>query len=485
MSQTTRTPPGPAGEPPHIILIMTDQQRFDTIRATGADWMHTPNLDRLATEGVVFDRCFVNAPSCVPSRAALFSGVEPHVSGVLRNGQAWQETWVGNLAAAGYHCVSVGKMHTIPYDAPAGFHERFVVENKDRFYEGRWFADELDKAIAAHGLTKPSRAGYRALPDYRDRLGAVDWTLPEHLHPDSFVAGTARWWLETRPKPERLFLQIGLPGPHPPYDPPPADTARYAGSDLPLPEVTEEELAALPAYLQEKRRHDVEVDHDAVAWKAAPTRAELQRLRAHYAANVTLIDREIGRLMEVLEAQGYLENAVVVFCSDHGDALGDHGLSQKWSMYEPVTRVPLIVWSPGRFAPRRDDRLCQLFDIGPTILDLAGAARPDPCHARTLLPALEGDDGGGRDIVVCEQAGDVSMTGARLVTMIRDRRWKAVFIHGASDGQLFDLETDPDERTNLWADESAQDQKRRLSDALAEWRTETMLQGMDRFARAR
>ncbi|QQA42651.1 sulfatase [Pelagovum pacificum] len=471
---------------PHIFLVMTDQQRFDTIRETGASWMHTPTLDRLAREGVVFDNCFVNAPSCVPSRAALFSGVEPHCSGVLRNGQSWQRTWVPAMAEAGYHCVSVGKMHTIPYDADAGFHERFVVENKDRFYEGRWFADELDKAIAAHKLEKPSRAGYRTLPDYRDRLGAVDWTLPRHLHPDVFVAETARWWLSTRPRPDRLFMQIGLPGPHPPYDPTPDEVARYeAMEDLPLPEVTEDELASLPAYLKEKRRHDVEVDHDAVAWKLEPTEAELRRLRAHYYANVTMIDDEVGKLIATLEESGYLENSVIIFMSDHGDALGDHGLSQKWSMYEPVTKVPAIVWAPGRCAPRRLDGLCQLFDFGPTILDLAGAKQPVPCHAQSLLRALKGEPWEGRDFVVCEQAGDVSMTGARLVSMIRDDRWKAVFIEGAEDGQLFDLATDPEERRNLWSDPDHAEELRRLRDEFAAWRTRTMLEAMDLFADAR
>ena len=117
---------------PHIILVMTDQQRFDTIAATGHPYMKTPDLDRLVREGIYFDNCFINAPSCVPSRAALFSGLYPHASGVLKNGQHWQKTWVSNLGDAGYHCVNVGKMHTIPYDAKAGFHERFVAENKDR-----------------------------------------------------------------------------------------------------------------------------------------------------------------------------------------------------------------------------------------------------------------------------------------------------------------------------------------------------------------
>lgn len=471
--------------PPHIFLVMTDQQRFDTIRALGAPWMDTPHMDRLAREGVVFEKCYVNAPSCVPSRAALFSGVEPQASGVLRNGQAWGRTWVGNLATAGYHCVSIGKMHTIPYDAPAGFHERFVVENKDRFYEGRWFADDLDRAIAAQGLVKPSRAGYRALPDYRDRMGALDWTLPRDLHPDVFVGRMARWWLETRPKPERLFMQIGLPGPHPPYDPPPADLAPYLDRDLPLPEVTEAELTAHPAYLKEKRHHDVEVDHDAVAWKLDPTPAELHRLRAHYAANVSLIDSEIGLLMETLATAGYLDNAVVIFMSDHGDTLGDHGLSQKWSMYDSVVRVPAIVWSPGRYDPKTVTQQVQLFDLGPTILEIAGARVPEPCQAISLCPALEGADFTGRPVVFCEQAGDVTLTGARLVTMVCDGAWKAVFIAGAGDGQLFDLAADPDERVNLWDDPAARPDRDRLHHALCDWRTESVLATMDLHAGAR
>lgn len=471
---------------PHIFLVMTDQQRFDTIRELGATHMETPHLDRLAREGVVFDNCFVNAPSCVPARAALFTGLEPHATGVLRNGQEWSRTWVGNLAEAGYHCVNVGKMHTIPYDAKAGFHERFVVENKDRFYEGRWFADELDKAIAAHKLVKPSRSGYRALPDYRDRLGAVEWTLPRSLHPDVFVAETAAWWLSTRPKPDSLFMQIGLPGPHPPYDPTSDYLDRYLEkADLPVPEPTAEDLAGLPAYLKEKRRHDTEVDHDAVAWKLEPTAEELRRLWVHYCANVTLIDDQIGMLIETLEQAGYLDESIVIFASDHGDNLGEHGLSQKWSMYEPVTKVPCIVWAPGRFRPAHVGAKIQLFDLGATILDLAGAKEPEPMQAVSLVPALEGEAFEGRSHVFCEQAGDVSMTGARLVTMVRGDRYKAVFIQGADDGQLFDLQEDPGEERNLWFDPAHRDRREDLRRIVLEWRQESLLATMDLHADCR
>ncbi|HVW91476.1 MAG TPA: sulfatase-like hydrolase/transferase [Devosia sp.] len=469
---------------PHIFLVMTDQQRFDTIRALGAAHMDTPNLDRLVREGVSFDNCFVNAPSCVPSRASLFTGYSPHTTGVLRNGQKWGRTWVGQLAGAGYHCVNIGKMHTIPYDAPAGFHERFVVENKDRFYEGRWFADEWDKALKAQGVTKPSRAGYRALPDYRERLGAVDWPLEESQHSDVFVAETAMWWLETRPMPEALFMQIGFPGPHPPYDPPASYSQAYLDKpDLPVPEPTEADLDGLPDMLKAKRRHDVEIDHDAIAWSLDPSPEQLRRLRAHYDGNVTLIDRQVGRLMEVIERKGYAENCVVIFMSDHGDNLGEHGLSQKWSMYDMVTRVPAIVWSPRRFAGgRRIEEMCQLFDFGPTILELAGVAPAADFEARSLLPALERRDWPGRDLVFSEQAGDVAMADTRLITMIRSETDKAVFFLGSDQGQYFDLVADPKEETNLWGRPEYAGRIAELRRLLLEWKLDSNVQTMDRMA---
>ncbi len=160
----------PHGQP-NIILIITDQQRYDTIAALGFPHMETPNLDRLVTEGVSFNDCHVTAASCVPARASLFSGVYPHTSGVLNNADPWRRSWVELLATAGYHCVNVGKMHSVPFETPLGFHERYVVENKDRYLQGRYYFDEWDKALAAHGLVKQQRELYRQRDDYRDRWG--------------------------------------------------------------------------------------------------------------------------------------------------------------------------------------------------------------------------------------------------------------------------------------------------------------------------
>jgi arylsulfatase len=482
-AQTTR---------PNIILIITDQQRYDTIAALGYPHCDTPNLDRIAREGVVFDNCYVAGASCAPSRASLFSGYYPHVAGVMRNADSWRSTWVQDLAASGYHCVNVGKMHTYPFEAPSGFHERFVVENKDRYLEGRFFFDRWDLAFQAHGIEKPGRVKYRELPDYKERLGAIEWDLtgvPESLHPDNYVGNLARWWVEKKPQTQPLFLEIGFPGPHPPYDPPQRYIDAYLAKDLPLPHLPKEELAGLPPALHELRQHNTEIDHDSVFWSLEPSEAQLKRLWAHYLANVTLIDEQVGLLIDALERQGYLENALVIFTSDHGDCLGDHGQIQKWTMHDCITRVPFIAWSPNglRYGPggadhlyigggRTEDGLWQQMDIAPVFMELAGLHTPSDWQATSMLPALKGDTpGAGRERVFCEQAGDNILTGTDLMTMVRTKEWKLVHYLDQEQGELYHLESDPEERHNLWSHPDHTASQRALTDALMSWRLHTGL----------
>ena len=456
---------------PNIILIITDQQRFDTISALGYGHMDTPNLDRLVREGVSFTNCFVPAASCAPCRASLFTGQYPHSHGVLRNGDRWRHCWVDLLRRSGYNTINVGKMHTFPYNELFGFRQRYTVENKDRHLEGRYFFDEWDKALKARGLKKPGRLSYRSLLDYRDRLGAFEWPIDEDMHPDTFVGNTATWWLESYPRTEPLFLEIGFPGPHPPYDPPTRYSDPYMGRDLPLLDVTQEELDGQPEAYRGMIEHNCQVDHDSVVHQWHPSRSARHRQRAYYCGNVTLIDEQVGRIMRSLESRGYLEDSVVIFTSDHGDCLTDHGHSQKWTMYDAVTRVPMIVWSPRRFAGgRRLDGLCSFLDLGPTILELARLKPPSRMEADSLLPALTGERWEGREQVYCEAARDVNFTTNDFQTMVRTRRWKLVHFLDAPDGQLFNLEEDPDEVRNLWGDPASQDTKRELLNALLTWR---------------
>lgn len=471
---------------PHIIFIITDQQRFDTIAALGFSHMETPNLDRMVREGVTFTQCHVTAASCAAARASLFKGYFPHTTGILKNADTWRRSWVERLNDAGYHCTNIGKMHTWPYQTELGFHERYVVENKDRYLEGRYYFDEWDKALRFRGLVKQQRETYRKRADYRSALGAFEWELPEDAHPDNFVGDMARWWIDTYPKPDPLFLQIGFPGPHPPYDPVPRYADRYMRKELPLLPVTEEELEGLPPPLHELRRHNHEVDHDSVVMDPHPTSEQRHRQRAYYLANVTMIDEKLGEILEALRRNGYLDDAIVIFTSDHGDCLTDHGQSQKWTMYEQITRVPLIMWSPGRVTSDRwaggkaVDGLVQLMDVGPTILQWAGIEIPEDWEAISLADACEADsEFPGRDFVYCEQARDGILTGCRFMTMVRDHTHKLVHFLDEPYGQLFDLVADPGELTNLWDQPAAAGHRGRLLDELREWRIRSGLQTAD------
>ncbi|TWT68070.1 sulfatase family protein [Crateriforma conspicua] len=465
---------------PNIIFIITDQQRYDTIAELGFPHMDTPNLDRLVREGVSFDQCHVTAASCAAARASLFKGYFPHTTGILKNADRWRRSWIESLNDAGYHCTNIGKMHTWPYQTELGFHERFVVENKDRYLEGRYYFDEWDKALRARGLVKQQREIYRKRADYDESLGAFDWELPADTHPDNFVGDMASWWIETYPQTEPLFLQIGFPGPHPPYDPVPEASAAYMQKELPLLPVSDQELENQPPALKELRVHNRDIDHDSVVMPLHPSQQQRHRQRAYYLANVTMIDQKVGQIMQSLEKAGYLENSILIFTSDHGDCLTDHGQSQKWTMYDQITRVPMIVWSPDRIrGGRRIESLVQQMDLGPTILQWAGVEVPESLEAESLMPAIDGDDFSGRPYVYCEQARDAVLTGCQFMTMVRDRQYKLVHFLDEPDGQLFDLQADPGELDNRWNDANLAEVKQRLLAELREWRIRSGLTTKD------
>lgn len=460
---------------PNIILIMTDQQRFDTIGELGAPWMKTPVLDKMAREGAAFTNCYVTSPVCVGSRASLFTGMYPHATGVFTNFHPWEPSWVGWLADAGYHCVNIGKMHINPYDAKGGFHQRFFVENKDRplFLDEhpRALYDEWDKALHARKLEKPSRySRHQKDPEgYRNALGAFPWDLDEDMHPDMFIGDHALWWLRERKSQNPLFLQIGFPGPHPPYDPLPRYLDQYRDVDIPVPSPTAQELSAQPPSHATLRGNMIRSNYDSVAWKEGATREELLRIRRHYAANVTMIDNKVGQIMQVLDERGYLDNALVIFTSDHGDALGDHGHIQKWTMYDCSVRVPLIVWSRSMVAPRRNDSLVQLIDIAPTLLESAGVPVPASFEARSLWPILRGEATRIRSAVYSELARDHIQTGAEYMVMCRDAKWKIVYYLGETSGELYDMEQDPGELRNLWTSNEHQALRDGMVKDLLEW----------------
>ena len=460
---------------PNIILIITDQQRYDTIRALGYPHCITPNLDNLIHQGTTFEQCHVTAASCAPARASLFTGYYPHTSGILKNADDWTRSWVEILSDSGYYCSNIGKMHTWPFTAPCGFNERHVVENKDRFLEGAEFTDEWESYMKKEGIDKQRREVYRKRDDYKMALGAFTWENPESSHSDFFTGSRAENWLIEYSEDKPFFLEIGFPGPHPPYDPTPSYLKMYDEVEVPLQPVMQEDLDLQPQSLKALRQHNAEVDHDSIVHQLNPSEESRLRQRKHYLANVTMIDHAVGRIIECLKNNKLYQDTVIIFTSDHGDCLTDHGHSQKWTMFEQITRVPLIICGSGVQENNRCSELVQWMDIGATILDFAHCETPD-IEAVSMMPALQADKSWkGRDYLFCEQVGDMVLTDAKFMTMIRDKKWKLIHFLESQEGQLYNLIDDPMEARNLWNDPDYQKQKDHLQLQILNWRVRSQL----------
>jgi arylsulfatase A-like enzyme len=378
-----------------------------------------------------------------------------------------------------YYCSNIGKMHTWPFTAPCGFNERHVVENKDRFLEGAEFTDEWESFMKNEGIDKQRRELYRQREDYKSALGAFTWDQPESSHSDFFTGNKAVNWLTEYNEDKPFFLEIGFPGPHPPYDPTPEYLALYDDVDIPLQPVMQEDLDDQPQALKALRQHNSEIDHDSIVHQLKPSEESRLRQRKHYLANVTMIDHAVGKIVECLKNNQLDENTIIMFTSDHGDCLTDHGHSQKWTMFEQITRVPLIISGPGIQAGAKINKLVQWMDIGPTILDLAGCESPS-MEAESMLPALKGDESWkGRSYLFCEQVGDMVLTDAKFMTMIRDKKWKLIHFLDSEEGQLYNLMDDPMEMKNLWNSTDRQNQKDDLLLKILNWRVASQLKHSD------
>ena len=254
----------------------------------------------------------------------------------------------------------------------------------------------------------------------------------------------------------------------------------YRDVDIPVPDLTAADVAGQPAALHSLRRTMETGNFDSIAWRGDASKEDLLRLRRHYAANVTMLDDKIGELMDLLERRGYLDNSIVIFTSDHGDNLGDHGHVQEHNKYEGAVHVPLIVRAPNLGVPRGRvaETLVHWMDIAPTVLEAAGVAVPKSWEAKSLWPMLNEKPGGGdgagdpdveREAVYSELGRDHIQCVTELMIMRRDRRWKLVFHLGQDDGELYDLANDPGEVANLWGSADHRAQRDELIDKLLRW----------------
>ena len=418
---------------------MADQMAAPFLTAYGADagstGAHTPTIDRLAAEGVVFASAYSNSPLCAPARFAMMSGQLNSKIGAYDNASEFSSTiptFAHHLRSAGYQTSLIGKMHFVGADQLHGYEERLTTDIYPADFgwtpnwedeEGRfdWWFHNLDSVVHA-GVADASNQ-----LDYDDDVGH---------HTIRKIRDLAR-----TDDPRPWMVTASFTHPHDPY------VARQEFWDL-----YDHDAIAAPSVGAptdgDVDPHSRRLRHVIAADVTEVTDDQIRNARHAYLANCSYVDHWIGKVLATLEHHGLDENTVVVFTADHGDMLGERGLWYKMCFFEHATRVPLIVHQPGRFAARRVATHTSLIDIAPTLIDLAGAVVPDGLDGASLVPlAAGGDEQPGRT-VIGEYLGEGAISP---VFMMRQGPLKFVWSE-PDPPQLYDLVTDPSELTNLATD---------------------------------
>ncbi len=417
---------------PNILLITTDQQRWDCVGANGNEIIRTPALDRLAAEGMRFTHSYTSASACVPSRATWITGQYPHTHGAINTSgkhflRPGTPTLMSRLADAGYHTMGVGKMHFFPWNALWGFDFRVTGEGYDD--------DDYSRMLKEKGLFG-QHIGHHT-PGFGKACKAMPSPLHEDDHLDGWVGKRGVDMLHERMA-DPFFLWVSFSGPHDPFDPPAPYDTMYRPEEMPPRVAREGELDRLPASAKCKAS-DYGIEHINLTAIDDDLAAQI---RAYYYGNVSLIDKWVGELLNTLDAKGLADNTLVVFTADHGDLLGDHHLFYKGYMpCEADMRVPLLMRWPEHLAPGVCDRFTGSVNLMPTLLEAAGLSVPNSCQGRSLLPLLSGEAPGWDDFVVT-----YSEPGRY---RIRDSRYAYTRYPDQDMDTLFDLHNDPHELNNL------------------------------------
>lgn len=412
-----------AGPRPNVLVILADDLRYDGLSANGNPWITTTALDRIAEEGVNFDRAYVTTSRCCPSRASFLTGRYAHVHGVLTNKpkhdfMAEHITYADRLQEAGYRTGYVGKWHIKARDQeplPRRGFDRWVS------YEGP--GSHFDQAFNVDGETVPSK-GFQA-----DRL--TDYALD---------------FIESTPEGEPFLLTVGYKNPHVPMTPAPRHEGLLAAAEVELPASAYDLPSDLPKFYERLRRN-TDRNH---AIESAANYVEDTR---HYWELVLSIDDNVARLLAELEERGVLDNTVVVLTSDNGQLLGEHGIQQKGVSYEPSIQIPFALrYPPVTGSGGRSQSIALNVDLFPTLLDLCGVKTADEIDGISLVPALGDPSLLQRSSFL--YLGPQWNHGAMNERAVIDGDLKLVQFQ-ADDGSeevLFDRVKDPEERKNVIED---------------------------------
>ncbi len=472
--------------------MITDQQRFDVLGCYGNADVKTPNIDRLAAHGALFENCYVQNPICSPSRASLTTGLYARNHGLWANGVALppgRNLLSKALADAGYDCGMAGKQHL----APCAHGDEPRLDDGYRVY--RWSHDPIHRSAnnAYHAWlrrTHPDiyRAAVLERPSGSAEAGNVAKgampldVVPVEAHYSHWIAQEAIDFIEdgSRPAGTPFYFMANFFDPHHPFGAPEPFRRLYDAAALPLPSGSVQELNGKPAVQREYSRASYGGHAPGFA---DYTEAELREARAAYYAMVSMIDAEVGRVLDALERRGALADTLVIFTSDHGEMLGDHAIMLKGPMlYESVVRVPLILHQPGAIPPGfRVPQLVQMIDLTQTIL--AAAAIPDAyaTQGEDLMALLRTTPGTPwRDWALCEYRDSGHGADPPVhTTMLRHGDLKLIVWHGrpavdrARDGELYDLAADPGEHHNLYYEPQHATAREAMKDMLIDVTTAT------------
>ncbi|HEX7187546.1 MAG TPA: sulfatase-like hydrolase/transferase [Actinomycetes bacterium] len=448
----SRTASRDPGEQPNILLVMTDQQRWDALGCV-SDWVRTPHMDRIAAEGVLFRQAYTNSPLCIPARVSLSLGRYPHNHGVWGNRRytlpASAPTWMRAVQEAGYATSVFGKTHLHPHKGDLRDREPLMhaygLEHVDEIAGPRASVrcrSNLTDLWEQAGLYDVYRR------DIKGRLRDVPWVarpspLPLDLYPDVYVGRQAATHLRTYSGDRPWFCWVSFSGPHEPWDVPEPYASRYDPGAMPAP------LRVEDPGPRSRPRGSLD---DRLADPVPFREGEVGRLRANYAGNLELIDDQVGGLLEVVAERGELDRTVIALVSDHGEMNGDFGLLYKQNFLDPAVRVPFAVRLPDSHPDRTpglvSDALVELMDLGATLGELAGAQPADRSYARSVVPVLTGRAVAHRSHVVSELKGEV---------MVSTDEWKCVLNASGEIYLLVDRSADPQETRNIAGSPDAAD----------------------------
>lgn len=471
---------------PNILLIMTDQQRHDSLGCYGFKGIDTPNLDKLAREGVLFENCYVNNPICTPSRASIFTGKQLPGHGVYRLNDILPDNEVmftKHLQDKGYQTALIGKLHVSA--------ARYEVENRnknDGFDTYDWCHEPalfLDGKYNSYSkwLKKNNPNFYEKLKKHGRGLKNV----PSDVHATKWTADRTIEHIKNRKKNIPFCCVMSIFDPHNPYTDYPVEMEKRIKTEhMEKSKYQSGETHGKPSGIVREHEHSyLGSFHDY-------SKKEIEDMRKGYYASVAFIDKNVGRVLDFIEKEGLKEDTVVIFISDHGDMLGDHELLVKGAFfYDACTKVPMIIRYPRKIKPdQRSKMLVQPSDIAATVLAQAGFAKDfikkNMSDSIDLTEAIKNPREDAREYVLCLYRGSGICDSKDYfdppinATMLRNRRYKLNIYHNfeegrteLNDGELFDMINDPEERINLYDNKEYSQIKSELMSKLLSWMVNT------------